>query len=403
MTPTKPLRQAEFIALMAALAASVAFSIDAMLPALPQIGADLSPNDPNRAQLIIGSFVLGMGIGTLFMGILSDRFGRRATIMGGALLYLLATVAAYLAPNLETMLLARVAQGIGASAPRVVSVAMVRDLYAGRYMARIMSFVMLIFSLVPAIAPTIGAGIIAASGWRMVFVAFAAFTVFGTGWLWLRQPETLAQENRRPLRFSTLWSALRELAAHPTVRLATLVQTLGMAMLFAVLSSTQLIFDQTYGQGHSFHLWFAGIAVLSSSAGILNARLVIPLGMRRIIKTMFLVQIALSLAMLLALSLHLPTHTELLIYAFWTTSVFFQTGLTLGNLNALALEPMGHLAGTAASIVTALATIGAIVIAAPIGLAFDGTPRPLALGILACAALAYLLTLRIRRETDPAQ
>lgn len=398
--PTKPLGQREFVALIAMLMATIAFSIDAMLPALPEIGADLTPNNLNRAQLIITSFVLGMGLGTFFTGPLADRFGRKAVIVAGAVLYVIATIAAYFASSLEAMLAARLLMGLAASAPRVAAVALVRDLYAGREMARIMSFVMLIFSLIPALAPSLGALIIALSGWRGIFIAFAIFASLATLWLMLRQPETLPPDRRRPLKLSTLWAAAKEVAAHPTVRLATLTQTLSMGMLFSVLSSTQQVFDQTYGQGHSFHFWFGGIAIVAASASVVNARLVGGLGMRRIIKAMFLAQIALSIGMVCVVAVHLPNQLELWFYAFWTMSVFFQAGLTLGNLNALALEPMGHIAGMAASLVTALATVGAVLIAVPIGLSFDGTPLPLAIGILVCAVLAFWLTSMIRRDSD---
>ncbi|AGI68025.1 putative drug resistance protein [Octadecabacter antarcticus 307] len=400
INPTRPLGQTEFVALIAMLAASVAFSIDAMLPALPDIGAELSPGNLNRAQLIITSFVLGMGLGTFITGPLADRFGRKTVILWGAGLYVSATVFAFFTTTLETMIAARILMGLGAAAPRVVAIALVRDLYSGREMARIMSFVMLVFSLIPALAPTLGAGIIAVSNWRSIFIAFAIFMGLITCWLMLRQPETLAPENRRPLSVTNLFAAARAVFTHPTARLATFVQTLSMGMLFSMLSSTQQVFDQTYGQGDTFHLWFGGIAILAASASIINARLVGRLGMRPIIKAMMTAQIFMSLGMICVVMLGLSNHIELLFYAVWTVSVFFQAGLTLGNLNALAMEPMGHIAGSAASIITATATVGAVIIAVPIGLRFDGTPLPLAIGIFVCACVALWLTTMIRRDSD---
>lgn len=398
--PTKALGQTEFIALIAMLMATVAFAIDAMLPALPEIGAELTPDNLNRAQLIITSFVLGMGIGTFFTGPLADRYGRKAVIVTGAALYVSATIFAYFTKTLETMLIARVLMGLAAAAPRVAAMALVRDLYSGRDMARIMSFVMLIFSLIPALAPTLGAGIIWIAGWRGIFIAFAIFLAIVTLWLMLRQPETLAPENRRPISLTNLIGAAREVFAHPTVRLSILVQTLSYGMLFSVLSSTQQVFDQTYGQGDIFHYWFGAIAILASSASIINARLVGRLGMRKIIKSMFVAQIVMSAMIISVVLIDLPNQIELLFYTLWTVAVFFQAGLTIGNLNALAMEPMGHIAGSAASIITATSTIGAVLIAAPIGLSFDGTPMPLAIGILICAVLAFGLTSMIVRDSD---
>lgn len=398
--PLAPLGQTEFVALIAMIAATVAFSIDAMLPALPEIAAELSPDNLNRAQLIITSFVLGMGVGTLFTGPLADRFGRKAVIVAGSALYITATILAFFAPTLETMIITRVLMGLAASAPRVAAMALVRDLHSGRDMARIMSFVMIVFTLIPALAPTLGAGIIALAGWRSIFAAFAVFSGAVTVWLMLRQPETLAPENRRPLSLANLWAAAREVFTHPTVRLSIFVQTLSFGMLFSVLSSTQQVFDQTYGQGDTFHFWFGGIALLSASSSVVNARLVGRLGMRKIIKAMFTAQMILSLAMIGIVFVHLPNHVELLFYAFWTATVFFQAGLTIGNLNALGMEPMGHIAGSAASIITATATIGAVLIAVPIGLSFDGTALPLATGIFICAVLALGLTSLIRRDSD---
>jgi DHA1 family bicyclomycin/chloramphenicol resistance-like MFS transporter len=392
IAPTKPLGQTEFIALTAMLFATIAFSIDAMLPALPQIGQDLTPQDVNRAQLIVTSFVFGMGFGTLFAGPVSDAFGRKRVILGGAALYIIGAALASVAQSLELLLLARLLQGLGAAGPRVAALAVVRDLYEGRDMARIMSFVMMVFTLVPAIAPSLGALIIAAFGWRSLFAAFILFSVISAVWLAVRQPETLPTAHRRPLGFGTLWAAAKEVLTNRLVVLTTLVQTLCYGMLFAVISSTQQVFDITFDRADSFPVWFAIIAVLAGSASIVNARLVVRLGMRYLIKVALLGQIVIAATMVLAETSGLLTGDAFFAaYVVWTVSVFFMTGLTMGNLNALAMEPMGHIAGMTASIVGAVSTMLAVGIAAPVGMAFDGTPLPIAVGVLICAVLGWII------------
>jgi MFS transporter, DHA1 family, multidrug resistance protein len=397
--PAQRMGQVEFIAMIAMLFATIAFSIDSMLPALPTIAAELTPETPNKAQLILTSFVLGMGLGTMVAGPLSDSFGRRRIIVIGTVIYCIAAVVAYFAPTLETMLLARVVQGLGVAAPRVVSLALVRDLYKGREMARVVSFAMMIFTLVPAIAPLAASGIIAAFGWRAIFVTFVLFSGLSLIWLMTRQPETLPLESRRPFRAAPLIAALREVLSHRTIVTTIAVQTLVLGSLFGMLSSAQPVIDVQFGRADSFPLWFALVALCAGLASPTNAALVGRLGMRYLITATLISQIIISGAMLvLTLSGLLPAGLAFAAFIFWMISVFAMAGLTLGNLNALALEPVGHIAGMAASVAGSISTVLAVVIAAPLGLAFNGNYVPLVLGISVMAVLALGLMLSIPRD-----
>ncbi|THD74958.1 MFS transporter [Thalassobius vesicularis] len=397
MTSPRALSRVEFIALLAMLFATVAFSIDSMLPALPTIAQEISPDDINRAQLILTSFVLGMGVGTFFTGPLSDTFGRKPIILGGAALYITGAAAAYFAQGLELLLVARFLQGLGAAGPRIVGLAIVRDLYSGREMARIMSFVMMVFTLIPAVAPLIGSGIIALAGWRGIFLAFILFALFSASWLALRQPESLPIDKRRPLRLSTMWAAVREMFAHPTVRLSILAQTLCFSLLFMSITLIQPIFDITFGRAEGFPYWFAGMALVSGSASLLNAALVMRFGMRRLATTALGAQAVLSTLMTLAWLSGAFEGAMFYVFLVWMTSVFFQTGLTLGNLNAITMEPMGHIAGMAASVSGAVATVFAAALAIPVGLSFTSTPLPLSIGIGCASFCAFLVLLHMRR------
>jgi MFS transporter, DHA1 family, multidrug resistance protein len=389
----KPISQAEFVAIMAMLFATIAISIDAMLPALPDIAAALSPDAPNAAQLVVTSFVLGMGIGTLFAGPLSDAFGRKRIIMLGSALYALAALACYFAPSLEILLAARVVQGIGAAAPRTVSIAMIRDLFSGREMARIMSFVMMVFTLIPAVAPLMGQGIIAISDWHAIFLAYIAFAAIIMLWMGLRQPETLPRTARRRLQMTTLWAATKELGRHRVIVISTLVQALTLGALFATLSSMHGIFEQRFDREESFPLWFAFIALASMSGSLLNSRIVMGLGMRRVVTGTFAAQLALTIFFLVTIGTGLmPEALAFPAHLIWSIGLFSMLGLTMGNLNALAMEPVGHIAGLAASVISSLATVGSVLLAIPVGLAFNGTVVPLLAGVtvLIAASLALM-------------
>ncbi|MCA0872886.1 multidrug effflux MFS transporter [Seohaeicola saemankumensis] len=390
----------EFIALIAMMFATIAFSIDAMLPALPEIGHELSPDDVNRAQLILTSFVLGMGLGTFVTGPLSDALGRKPVILGGALVYIAAAAIAWRSSSLEVVLAARVLQGLGAAGPRVVAIAVMRDLYSGREMARLVSIAMMVFTIFPAFAPLLGAGVIALAGWRGIFVVFMLFALIMALWMSLRLPESLPRANRRPMRGTLMVQALTEMVTHPTVRLSIIVQTLCMAILFVMITTVQPVYDVIFDRADSFPLIFAGVALVSGSASLLNASIVVRIGMRRIVTWSVAAQTGLSALMLLLSGIGPSPDVLFAAFVLWQGTVFFMAGTTLGNLNAIAMEPMGHIAGMAASVMGALSTVGAAAIAAPIGLMFNGTLAPMAAGIMVMSALAFALMLLMgKRES----
>jgi len=386
----------EFVALLALLFSTVAFSTDAMLPMMAGMGRELSPADPGRIQLVITVFMVGLGLGTFIAGPLSDALGRKRVILGGIALYMAAAVLAARAQTLDMLLLARFIQGLGAAGPRVVAQAMVRDLYAGRLMARVMSFAMTLFVLVPAVAPLMGAGIGAAFGWRAIFWSFLIFGAVSALWLGLRQPETLPAARRRPLRAATLGRALAEVLGHARVRLYLAALTCAFAGMFVWISSVALIFDVTYGRAAEFPWWFALVALLSAPAALMNARFVMRLGMQRLILLGLAAQLASSVVLIAGLRMDLGA-AEFWLFLAMMGVQFFTVASIFGNLNALALEPMGHIAGVAASVMSGVSTAAAAVIATPVARAFDGTPMALALGTGLCALTALGCVLWARR------
>ena len=400
MTGQSRLGRIEFVAMMAMLVATVAFSIDAMLPALPQIGAELTPDALNRAQLVVTSFILGLGIGTLFTGPLSDSYGRKRVILIGSGIYIFGAALAWAAPTLELMIAARIVQGLGAAAARIVALAIVRDLYSGREMARLMSFVMMVFTLVPAISPLAGSVVIGIAGWRVIFACFAGFALISSLWLALRLDEPLALQARRPFRRAALVEAMKEVVSHRSVRLAIVVQMLCMTTLFCSISMIQQVFEAYFDRAAQFPQWFFLMALIAGSFSLLNARVVMRLGMRRMVAGALGLQIGLSGLMVLGFALGLPPALEFALYIAWQTSVFANAALTLGNINALAMEPLGHIAGMGASVIAAIATVGSVLLTVPVGLMFNGTPMPLFLAVLVAVTVARFLMARLERAEE---
>ena len=389
--------QREFVAMMAMLFASVALSIDGMLPALPDIAAALSPAVPNLAQLVVTSFVLGLGLGTLVTGPLSDALGRRPVLIACGALYACGAVLSFLAPTLPMLLGARVLMGLGGSGPRAVGMALVRDLYKGRAMAQVISFVMMVFTLVPAIAPLIGQGVIWVAGWRAVFLLFLAFQAAIMLWFGLRQEETLPIEHRRPLAVAPLVQAGRVFGSNRVAVAATLAQVLSSASLFSLLSSVQPIFAQTFDRAAGFPAWFVLIAIGGALGSFLNTRVVMRFGMRRVIRAAYASMLVLSALVLAAFALGAIGTLAFALFMVWCVGLLCVIGLTLGNLSALAMEDMGAMAGFAASLMAAFGTMGAVVLAVPVGQAFNGTPLPLLIGVTVFLAIALGLMRWMRK------
>jgi DHA1 family bicyclomycin/chloramphenicol resistance-like MFS transporter len=397
LSPATAAPRPAFIALMAALFATIAFAIDAMLPAMPAIAADLSPEAPNRAALVLSAFVLGMGLGTFLAGPVSDAIGRRITILGGLSVFAAGSVLAAFAPTMEVLLLARVLQGLGAAGPRVAAIALVRDLYAGPRMAQVVSFAMMVFMIVPAAAPALGQAIVLAADWRAIFWAFLAFAVVIGGWFWAAQPETLPPAARRPLRAAPLWAGVREVLGSRRVLASVIVQSMIFGALFGTLSSVQPVFA-AFGKAATFPAWFAGIALVSAGASLTNALMVRRLGMYRLVRATLIVVGTVSTVMaVLTLGGLMPDALRFPGFFVWAICVFCMASLTIGNLNAITLEPLGHIAGLASSVVLAVPTVAAAVIASALGLMFDGTAGPLAGGVAVSLAAALAVLPAVRR------
>ncbi len=376
----------EFVAMIAALMALAAMSIDIMLPALPDIAASFGVADPNAAQLVVTDYLLGFAAGQLVFGPLADRFGRRAVLFAGLGLYALGAFACLVAGSFEVLLAARFAQGLACAAPRVIAVAVVRDVYGGRRMAQVMSFVMMVFIVVPVVAPSLGGAILLAAAWPAIFGLLFVLALALIAWTALRLPETRAPEHRLPLRARSVTDAfLAVLRSRPTLGY-TIAGGVVLGALMGYIASAQQVYVEVYRLGAWFPLMFGAIALAQSAASFANSRLVMRLGMRRlshIALAGFTATSAVHLVLVLAFGT-LP----LALFAGLLASTFFCFGFVMPNFNALAMEPMGRIAGTASSFVGATTTGLAATLGWAVGQHFAGTTVPLLAGFALYGAVA---------------
>lgn len=384
-------RYGEFVAMVALMTSLVALSIDAMLPALAAIGADLGARHANDAQLVVSALFLGLAAAQLLYGPLSDSFGRKPVIYAGFVLFIAGCLMSALATSLTVMLAGRFLQGIGAAGPRIVIMAMVRDRYAGRAMARIMSLVMAVFIMVPVLAPGIGQIILMVAGWRAIFGLFLAVALIALAWFALRQPETLPASRRAPFSVRRIMRAVREVCGQRITLGYTLAAGLIFGAFVGYLISAAQIFQSQYGLGARFPLYFGALALAIGVASWVNSRLVMRYGMRLLSRSALIALAGLSL-LALAIAQASAGDPPLGVLMAYLLGAFFCLGLLFGNFNALAMEPLGHVAGVAASVIGALTTFLSLLLGTLIGQSYDGTVLPLIGGFAGLALAALALT-----------
>ncbi|MDX5361790.1 MAG: multidrug effflux MFS transporter [Alphaproteobacteria bacterium] len=389
-----PLGFAAFVGLIAGLMGLNALATDVMLPAFPLISGSFALQDPNEVQTVVSAYLLGFGGGQLVMGVLSDRYGRRPVLLTGLAVYFAAALWCVVAPNMTTMLIARVIQGAGSAAPRVIATAAIRDCYEGRRMARVVSLVMMVFMAVPVLAPTLGQAVLFVADWRAVFglLAVYSFVMFALCAAFL--PETLRPEHRRAIRPYVILAALRSLFGSRQTVGYMLAAGVFFGAMFGFINSAQQVLVDVMGLGVWFPAVFAvGAAGIAVSAFV-NARLVERLGMRLLSHT--------AVFLYLGISLLMAGFAELGLLDAWVfvpllSASMLLVGLVFSNFNALAMEPQGHIAGIASSVIGATTVLVGGLIGYAIGQSFDGTATPMALGFAGSGAATVVILLVTER------
>tara|TARA_R110002095_G_scaffold161803_1_gene140265 strand:+ start:68858 stop:70093 length:1236 start_codon:yes stop_codon:yes gene_type:complete len=380
----------EFVALMASMQSLVALSIDAMLPALTEIGYDLGAKAANDSQLIVFLIFLGLALGQGIYGPLSDTTGRKPTVYLGFSLFLAGGCLALFATDMTVMLCGRFLQGLGLAGPRCVIVAIVRDQYEGPAMARVMSFVMTIFIFVPAIAPTLGQAILLIAHWRAIFAALLGCGVLTLCWFALRLPETLKEEDRIPFSMGRIKRAIHEVCSHRASLGYTISLGLITSAFLGYLSSAQQIFQKQYELGTLFPLYFAVLALCIGGASFVNGRLVGRFGMQYLTRRSKWISTVISILFFLYV-LSVGGHPPLWALMAYMMVILFCFGIMYGNLNAMVMEPLGHIAGVGAAVTGALSTLIAVPCGILIGHSYNGTVIPIISGFAISGVLIVIV------------
>jgi len=380
----------EFIALIAALMALNSLAIDVMLPALPAMGEALRVMHENERQYVLTAYLVGFGIAQLFFGPLSDRFGRRPPLMVGLAIYISAAALAVIAPNFFTLLILRFVQGVGAAATRVVGQSAVRDRFSGRAMGEVMSLIFMVFMVIPVIAPAIGQVLLFSGHWELIFLFMAALAAVVALWAFLRLKESLALEARRPLHPRVVAQGFALVFSNRSALFYGVSSIFVMGALFGFIGTAQQIYVDIYGLGAWFPVAFAAVAGLMSVSSFVNSRIVGRFGMRRVTHTALLSFAVLSgIWLTLAMYDMLPFPAFMVVFAL----TMFSFGMVGSNTQALAMEPLGAVAGTASSVFGFMQTAGGAAIGAFIGAHYNGTVVPTAAGyfILALVGIGCIL------------
>ena len=396
MTTTKKgTSQIEFILLMACLMSIVALSIDTILPALNPIGLSIGTVNQNENQLLITMIFLGLGLGQLIFGPISDSFGRKPVVYIGFTVFMLASFLCIAATNIEIMVIGRILQGIGLSASRSISIAMIRDRFEGDYMAKIMSFVVTIFILVPIIAPTLGKFLLDNYGWESIFYSQLLFGIVVLCWFWKRQPETLPPAYKKKFSMAIFINGSKEFIKYRSAVIFTLISGLATGSFMVFLSTSQHIFEVQYGLVDQFPYIFGALAFSVGVATFTNGTFVVRFGMKKLV-TIF--SIVFSLTSLLYISIFYgETNPSISILILFLALQFFSVGFLFGNVRSLAMQPLGHIAGIGAAINGFISTIMAVPIATFIGSFVETTALPLFIGFAACGLGSLLLLLFVKK------